>query len=149
MYREINPPDEIVKRLLFVLYLALVVVSLVMFLIGLVQRRFDYLRLSMLAGAAAFVMSRFGGRRLDFDRLAASFPHGEEMQRPDGELRLVVESLLAEATDAAGNWQMRQGVRKRLLAMLEKHPELWQEFSSEIDAVFPALGEWVGRGRLR
>ncbi|MDH4321379.1 MAG: hypothetical protein OEV73_07750 [Desulfobulbaceae bacterium] len=62
MHREINPPDEIARRLFFVLYLALVVIFLIMFLIGLVQRRFDYLRFTMLAGTVAFVVYRFGGR---------------------------------------------------------------------------------------
>ncbi|MDH4321378.1 MAG: hypothetical protein OEV73_07745 [Desulfobulbaceae bacterium] len=85
---------------------------------------------------------------MDFDRLAASFSYGEDMQKPGDELRLAVANLLAEASGADGNWQIRQGVRKRLLSILESHPELWQEFSREIDGVFPAVGEWGGRGRL-
>jgi len=146
MHREINPPEEIVRRLFFVLYLVLVVIFLITVLLGMVQHRFDYLRLAMLAGVTALFLHLYGKRRLDFGRLGATFPDGGNAGSSDHDLCREAESLLLQASRVDGDWQQRQEVRRQLLSLLDRHPELWQQFQREIGAVFPALAEWAGKG---
>ena len=145
MHREINPPAEILRRLSFVVYLAVIVFFLVTCLLGLVQKRFDYLQFALLGGIAAFLLRFYGKRYLEFDRLAGSFLQGEELNGTDMEVWHEVKRLLAEASTIEDDWQYRQSLRQKLLALLARHPELWQEFHLEIAAVFPALEEWAGK----
>ncbi|MFC1512858.1 hypothetical protein ACFL5J_00230 [Thermodesulfobacteriota bacterium] len=148
MHREINPPEEIFRRLLFVLYLAVIVVFLVGVLLSLVQQRFDYLLFILPAGAAAVLLRVHGKKRFHFDRLAASFPHGiAEQDVPGSELCDEVAKLLAAASRIEKDWPQRQQLRNRLLTLLDQHPGLWQKFGKEITAVFPVLGQWTGNNR--
>lgn len=145
MHREINPPDEIVRRLFFVLYLFLLVFLFVSTLLGLVQQRYDYLRLAFPGGVAAVVLHRYGKRYLEFGRLAGSFPHGADEDMPAPELCREVARILSEASRDGVDWQHRQQLRQRLISLLEENPGLWQWFRGEIAAVFPALAGWVGK----
>lgn len=149
MHREINTPDEIIRRLFFVFYLLVVVVFLIATLLGLLQRRYDYLLLAFAGGMVVIVIRRFGKRYLEFERLATSFPCGGEEDAPPPELCREVAQLLAEASSVAEDWQHRQVIRKRLILLLDQNPELWQWFRQEIAAVFPALAHWAGKGNAK
>ncbi|MDH3393950.1 MAG: hypothetical protein OEL66_08080, partial [Desulfobulbaceae bacterium] len=128
MQREINPPDEIVRRLCFVLYIFALVFLFVSSLLGLVQQRYDYLRMAFLGGAVAVVLRSYGKRHLEFDRLAGSFPYGVEEDALHPELCQEVTDILADASRSGVDWPQRQELRQRLLAILEQNPELWQWF---------------------
>lgn len=144
MQREINPPDEIIRRLFFVLYLFMMVFLFVVGLLGLVQQRYDYLQLACLGGAAAFALRRYGKRHLDFDRLAESFPHGIE-DGPDRQICRQVSEILAEASRREVDWQQRQQLRQKLIALMEENPETWPWFQRDVAEVFPALSDWLGK----
>ena len=90
-------------------------------------------------------MRSYGKRFLEFERLAGSFPYGVDEDTPAPELCRKIEHLLAEASRIEEDWQHRQELRKRLLSLLEKNPELWKWFRQDIAAVFPALADWAGK----
>ncbi len=144
MYREINSADEILRRLLYIVYLGAVAAMFVLGVMGLVQQRLD-----CLAGMAAFallgvVLKVYGRKRLEFERLARSFPYGAVEEDPDEGLRRQVAELLADFGRAKGDWRHRQQLRLQLLTLLEEDPRLWQAFRREIDEAFPALAAWAG-----
>lgn len=145
MQREINPPEEIIKRLLFVLYLFVSIVFVIAGLLAAVQQRVDYLRIALLAGGIAISLHVTGKRYLDFERLSGSFPYGAEILDHDLELYQEVKKILADAASVDGDWQQRQKLRTRLVSLLEANPQLWQEFEREIYEVFPALQDWIGK----
>ena len=149
MHREINSPDEIFRRLLFVLYLAVIVVFLVAGLLGVLQQRYDYLELAFLGGSAAVLLRYYGKRHFEFDRLSDSFPYGADEDALDPELSQEVKRLLAEASLVKDDWQHRQKLRQRLTSLLDQNPGLWNEFRQEIGAVFPALADWVGKTKIK
>jgi len=143
--REINSPDEIVRRLLYVVYLGLVVVALVAGVLGVAQHRLDYLGLMLLAGVTALVFRAYGRRRFDFVRLANSFPYGsrDEFDLP-AELLAAVEELLAAGAGCGNDWIRRQELRGQLRTLLRDEPGLWRLYGREIETVFPALAALVG-----
>jgi len=147
MHHEINPPDEILRRLIFVLYLVMVVIFLVAALLALVQQRYDYLQLSFLGVIVAVGLRHYGVKHLEFNRLAVSFPCGAEQDCSDSVLSREIKSLLAEASQVKDDWPKRQQLRQRLAYLLDKNPDLWLEFRGEIDEVFPALAHWKGKAR--
>lgn len=139
MDRELNPPDEIFRRLLYILYLGLVTAALLLGVLALARTRYDYLFVAGLLGLAGFLLRRFGRRRLEFARLAASFPYDGQAGGLSGRQRREVERLLQESVRQGIGWVERQELRQRLTALLEEEPRLWQAYHREILDIFPAL----------
>jgi len=146
MYREINSIDEIGRRLLYIVYLGLMVAIPILGILGLAQHRVDYLGLMAVLVVASVLFRSYGKRRLDFERLGRSFPYGATEDDPEEDLRGEVERLLEESAGIDDDWPRRQELRNRLLALLEEDPRLWPVFRERIKGVFPALASWAGGG---
>ena len=78
MGREINPPDEIIRRIIFIIYLAGWLSAVTLSVMGIAQNRLSLVALGLLIGVLNIFLRRFGKRSLEFDRLIRSFPFGSK-----------------------------------------------------------------------
>lgn len=137
MHREINPPEEILRRLTYLIYLALLVGTVVVAILALVQSRNDYLLISAVLCLLSLQLKRYGRRRLNFDRLARTFPTGTHEDDISPALRQEIEGMIREWTDL--DWVQRQEIRTRLAALIEKDVRLFEIFREEIFSIHPNL----------
>jgi hypothetical protein len=106
MAREINPPDEILRRVIFVVYLLCWTGMAITATIGLLQHRFGLLSAAVLLLGASLFLKVYGERHFEFHRLAKSFPTGNRIDEIPWELRKEVESLFKRFSSSA-DWQER------------------------------------------
>ncbi|MFH1217880.1 MAG: hypothetical protein V1706_15410 [Pseudomonadota bacterium] len=138
MHRELNEPEEIVRRLLFVVYLTCWCVAITSGVISLVQGRHDLLFLSAFSGGCAFFLRQHGEKSLQFKRLARSFPFDDPVIQVPAGLRDRAEKIF-QHFHQAGDWQKRQELRCELAALIAENPALMQIYPREIQAVDPNL----------
>ncbi len=138
MHRELNRPDEIIRRLLFVVYLISWVTTILLAVIGLVNGRFSLLALSIMLFSGCLVFKQYGEHSLQFKRLARSFPFGEPADELPMDLRQRLENLFAEFHATQKDWQKRQELRHELAALLKKNPEISKIYPREIASIHPA-----------
>lgn len=139
MHREINPPDEILRRLIYLVYLALLVSTAVLGVLAFVQSRTDYLALCLILCFASMQFKQYGKRHLDFERLFKSFPYGERGNYISPALREEIERIIMEFETADLDWVQRQELRQRLTELIEEDVRIFELFSEEIASIHPAL----------
>ena len=138
MHRELNQPDEIIRRLFFVAYLLGWIATILLAVIGLAQGRFSLQALSVVLLSCCLVFKQYGQHSLQFKRLARSFPFGEPADELPTDLRQRLEKLFAEFHATKKDWQKRQELRHELAALLKKNPEISKIYPQEIASIHPA-----------
>ena len=138
MHREINPPKEIARRLLFVLCLLSSLSSVVYLLIALAGQQGGKIVLGLMAIGASALFYLSGRRYLDFDRLASSFPAAADQQGdiPDA-VRTAAEEILHNIADPDTDWMTRHELRKKLAAIIQQEPRLLDLYGREISRAYP------------
>ena len=139
MHREINPPDEILRRLIYLVYLTLLVSTAVLGVLAFVQSRTDYLTLCLILCFASMQLRQYGNRHFDFKRLFKSFPYGEQGDSISPTLREEIEGIIMEFETEDLNWVQRQELRQRLTELIEKDLRIFELFREEITSIHPAL----------
>lgn len=139
MSRELNPPLEIFRRIVFILYLASYTGVFVLGVMGLAKSYPPYLAAAAILGLAVFLIKRFGDRCLDFKRLAGSFPYGNRHEDIPLEIRVEAEQLFTDFNATGSSWQKRQELRKRLAQLVAEQPQLFEAYGRKITAVDPTL----------
>ena len=134
MAREINPPDEILRRVIFVVYLLCWTGMVITATIGLLQHRLGLLSAAVLLLGASLFLKVYGERYFEFHRLAKSFPTGNRIDEIPQELRKEVESLFKRFNSSA-DWQERQEIRLQLAALVKKEALLLEVYEDKISAV--------------
>ncbi len=137
--REINPPDEILRRLLYIGYIAAWTTAAVLLLLGLVQGRMAFLGSALLLGLFCLLLKNFGERRLQFKRLARSFPFGDPADELPEEVRIEAEALFQILAHEGLDWQQRHDVRGKLTRLVEESPWLLDLYRAEFEAYAPTL----------
>ena len=138
MPRELNPPKEILHRVLFVVCITGGLAAGIFLLMALAGRQIGQILLALLAVGGSALLYRFGQRHFDFDRLAASFPaEGTEESDIPGEVRKELETLLRDIDNPATNWMTRHELRKRLAVVIRQEPRLLDLYGREISSAYP------------
>ncbi|MBE9520526.1 MAG: hypothetical protein IME97_05295 [Proteobacteria bacterium] len=138
MAREINPPDEILRRVIFVVYLLCWTGMVITATIGLLQHRLGLLIAAVLLLGASLFLKVYGERYFEFHRLAKSFPTGTGIDEIPQELRKEVESLFKRFSSST-DWQERQEIRLKLAALVEKEALLLEVYEDKISVVHASL----------
>lgn len=138
MKREFNSPGEMYKRLVYVLYVGCVFFGFIFGVMGILGGRADALLLTGILVPLAVVLRSVGVERLEFRRLAESFPMGGANDTLDKEIRQRFEHLILAFTES-DNWTTRQEIRGEMRCLTQKHPLLLSVFEQEIEKVHPTL----------
>lgn len=139
MNHEFNPPAEMLRRLAYVIYLALLAGTAVSAIIALAQARSDQFLVATLLALLATALKHFGKRHLHFERLFNSFPYGNKADDIPLKLRQDLKKLLEESNAPGLTWQERQNLRSRLADLILKEPRLLAIDRSRILAIHPTI----------
>ena len=135
---ELNTPEEMLKRLLYVLYLGCLFFGFLFGLMGLFGGHGGALLTAALLAASAILLKYIGVRHLEFPRLAASFPMGAPEDTLSKEIRTKFVALISAFHDN-DSWAERQAIRRKLARLVKQHPPLLDAFGREIAEVHPNL----------
>jgi hypothetical protein len=138
MAREINSPDEIFRRIVFIVYICGWTGMIITVTIGLLQHKAGLLAVAFLLLGASLVLKFYGEQHLDFQRLVKSFPTGSRIDEIPMELRRQVEGLF-ERFNATTDWQVRQEIRLQLATLVKKEALLLEVYEDKIGAVHAGL----------
>jgi hypothetical protein len=141
MDRELNPPDEIIRRLIFVIYLAGWLTAVTLLVIGIDRHRFWYVSIGLSIGVLNMFLRRFGKKNLEFNRLAKSFPFGTKEDEVPLQLRAEMQNILQTYQDNNINWRKRQDLREKLTKLVDQEPRILEAYGNQIYAVHPRLKE--------
>jgi hypothetical protein len=136
--REFNSPDEMFKRLIYVLYVGCVFFGFLSGVMGILGGRVDALMVTGILVPLAVILKSEGVKRLEFRRLAESFPMGCAEDALDNRVRQRFQLLIGAFT-ATDNWMTRQEIRREMGHLTRKHPLLLSVFEQEIEKVHPTL----------
>ena len=139
MERELNPPEEMLRRIAYILYIGCWTVTLVFGGLAILNLHFPKILIAIVAAAVCMKMKRAGDQHLDFRRLAGSFPTVDPADILSAPLRNEVESLLHKLSADDIAWQDRHEIRQRLKTLIEKDPRILSIFRTEFSAVCPAM----------
>ncbi len=138
MYRQLNSPKEVTRRLVFLLYAASVVLFVVEMVAVLGRPGWRELGILLGAFAAAVALRRAGYRWLEFDRLVRSFPCGCARDAVPEAVRAEVEALIDEFRAPATGWVRRAEIRHRLVELEADAPEIIAAYSDDLHDVLAA-----------
>ncbi|MBN2527048.1 MAG: hypothetical protein JXR76_11695 [Deltaproteobacteria bacterium] len=138
MKREFNTPDEMLKRLIYVVYLACLFFGFGFAIMGILGGQLFAALLSVVFLPAAVALKIYGGRHLEFKRLAESFPLGSLGDSISKETRSRFETLVT-AFHTADDWTERQAIRLEMTEMVQVQPLLRHVFDREIAEIHPRL----------
>ena len=139
MEREVNSPGEIFRRIIFVLYIFCWAGLIIIGTIGLLERQVNYLIIAAILFIAGIKMKHFGESRLQFSRLAKSFPAGSRIDEIPQELRDEIEGLFRQYEETESNWIKRQEIRVRLAAIVSEDSTLLEIYGDKIRAAHANL----------
>ncbi len=138
MKREFNSPEEMFKRLMYVLYVGCVFFGFLSGVMGILGGRPDALMVTGILVPLAVILKSVGVKRLEFRRLAESFPMGGAEDALDTGVRQRFQHLIGAFT-ASDNWITRQEIRREMGHLARKHPLLLSVYEQEIEKVHPTL----------
>ncbi len=138
MYRQLNSPREIGRRLCFLVYILSGAVFCIELVVTVARPGTFHLSIAFAAFAALSVIRRAGYRWLDFERLFESFPEGCALDRVPEPVREEVERLVVEFDTRATDWVRRTEIRHRLVELEVAQPEIIEAYSKELSRVLAA-----------
>jgi hypothetical protein len=138
MRHELNTPEEMLKRLVYVVYVGVLFFGFLYGIMGIFAMQLDAVITAAGLVLSAYLLRRFGVRHCDFPRLKESFPMGAPQDRISRATRNRLESLI-EAFHKEQTWVRRQEIRDTLTRLVREEPLLLETFKKEIVAVHPAL----------
>jgi hypothetical protein len=138
MAREINSPDEILRRVFFIVYIFSWTGMVVTGTIGFLQHKTGLLSVAILLLGVSFALKYYGERYLDFKRLVKSFPTGNRIDEIPLELRKELENLF-KRFNCTTDWQERQEIRMQLAALVKKEALLLEVYGDKISAIHAGL----------
>lgn len=144
MHRELNTSAEIVRRLIYIIYLGGMVTAISLGFVALLQAHKSNLVIAAGLGLLTLLLKRYGDRYLDFPRLAKSFPCGSPLDEIPDSLQVEFEKLCQEFWAKDVPWTQRQELRGHLAVLVEQEPRLLEVYGDEISAILPNF-----RGRLK
>ncbi|WP_372808993.1 hypothetical protein [Pontiella sp.] len=126
---------EMVKRLLFLLYVLLFVVYLFSCVIALARRGVGEIILACCSLVVLAGLRHVGYRWLDFERLCHSFPAGCARDRIPRDIRAEVELLVHEFHAPGTEWTRRVAIRHRLVELENEVPEIVDAYEEDLKCV--------------
>lgn len=138
MYRQLNSPSEIGRRLAYLLYIFIFMIYLFSCVIALAKHRPGDISVAVLAFAGLCAIRYSGYRWFDFQRLTQSFPVGCAKDCVPIKIRTEVESLVFEFHAPEAEWARRAAIRKHLLELEEQVPEIYEAYEAELREVLAA-----------
>jgi hypothetical protein len=139
MERELNSPGEMIRRIVFIIYLGCWTVTLVFGALAILHFHPQKIMFAIGAIAVCLAIKHAGEQHLDFRRLARSFPTSDPADVLADSLRQEVEELLHKLAADDIVWQDRHEIRQRLKILIEKDPRILSIFRTEFSAVCPAM----------
>lgn len=138
MYRELNSPAEMVRRLAFLGYVVVFIIYLFSCVIALARPGIGETIVAC-SSLLLLIGIRYAGYRwFDFKRLADSFPAGCALDSIPVTVRTEVESLVWEFHAAGTDWTRRGAIRRRLVQLEEEEPEIIDAYEAELKEVLAA-----------
>lgn len=138
MHNQLNSLKEIVRRLVFLLYILSGLAYFIACVVMLARPGWGELAATGLAFATTAVFRKLGYRHMDFARLCESFPEGCLRDLVPEPVRDEVEGLVAEFSDAATDWVRRIEIRHSLLELEEREPTIIDAYAAELRQVLAA-----------
>ena len=138
MYRQLNSPREIARRLVFLAYVLLFMTFCIELVVTLARPGLRDLCIAAAAFAASALVRQAGYRWLEFDRLFESFPTGCALDAIPEAVRKEVENLFVEFHAAGTDWVRVTGIRHRLIELEESQPEIIEAYSEDLSQVLAA-----------
>lgn len=139
MNREINQFDEIAKRSLFVIYLALMTCSVVIASISLLKSQTHYLIIAIFVGLCGTAINIVGRRHYDFEIFFKAFSLGSKDDEAMLDLHLQMDRIISQSNEPNINWMERDTLRKQLESLLKNRAHLFQLYKKEINTLHPVL----------
>jgi len=137
MSREINPPQEILRRVLFVLCVTGLLCSSIYLLITIAGNRWPQIINALLAVTTSVFFFLAGNRFFNFAALARSFPTGEQEQDIPDALKTETVNLLQDIANPHIDWMTRHELRKKLGGIIRLEPRLLDLYGKEIRNAHP------------
>ena len=138
MYRQLNSPAEMLRRIVFLVYVLVLMTCLFSCVIALARRGMQETIVACSSMLMLVIIRYAGYRWLDFKRLAASFPGGCALDCIPAEIRSEVESLVYEFHASGTGWVRRGAIRRRLVQLEEEEPEIITAYEEELKEVLAA-----------
>lgn len=135
MSRQCNSPVEIVRRLVFLVYIACYVAYLIFCVVALARLGWAEIGVASASLLALLGVRHLGYRWFEFRRLCESFPSGCAMDRIPEKYRTEVEDLVEEFHAPQTDWVRRTDIRHRLVELEGLEPEIIEAYASELRCV--------------
>jgi hypothetical protein len=139
MERELNSPGEMLRRIVFIIYLGCWTVTLVFGALAILHFHPQKILFTIAAIVVCLAIKHAGEQHLDFRRLARSFPTSDPADVLADSLRKEVEELLLKLAADDIVWQDRHEIRQRLKTLIEQDPRILSIFRTEFLALCPAM----------
>ena len=137
-YRQLNSPKEIVRRLVFLMYILFSASFVIELFAAFGRPAWQDLTAAVGSFLAAALLREIGYRRLDFYRLFESFPMGCVRDSVPEKVRSEVECLIDEFYSGGTDWVRRGAIRRRLRELEEEQPEIADAYSEDLHRVLAA-----------
>ena len=138
MNNELNSWKEMQKRLAYIAYVGCCCGGFVFGIRGIMADRGGEALMALMLVIIALFLKRVGDKRLEFARLARSFPMGCEEDLLSPRDRKEMQRLL-RAFHASSDWVVRTEIRQQLEALVRDEPLLLDAYRSDLRAVHPMI----------
>lgn len=138
MYCQLNSPKEMMRRVLYLLYMISIMVFVVELVISFARPGWRDVVIAALAFIIISGIREVGYRWLDFGRLSKSFPEGCALDVIPEPVRVEVELLVWEFHSVRTDWVRRLEIRRRLVELEERQPEIIEAYAEDLHEVLAA-----------
>ena len=126
------------KRLVYIAYVGCCCGGFVFGIRGIMAERGGEVLMALILVSIAIFLKRIGDKRLEFARLARSFPMGTEEDLLSSRDRKEMQRLL-RAFHESSDWVVRTEIRQQLETLVRDEPLLLHAYRRDLQAVHPMI----------
>lgn len=138
MNNELNSREEMQKRLAYIAYVGCCCGGLVFGIRGILAERGDEVIVALILVSIAVFLKGLGDKHWEFARLARSFPMGCRDDLLSPRSRSEMKRLLREFHQSS-DWIARAEIRQQLETLVRNEPLLWDAYRDDLRDVHPVL----------
>lgn len=149
MDHNMTSPTQLAKRLFYLVYLILLIISMALITLAILLPQPLYFPLAGLAALSCLTIRSIGIKHCDFLRLSGCFPHSPPKAPLPDRVRQELEQAVALSQQKNLSWQQRLNLRKKVTTLLELRPEFFDLYEEQIRLIHPVLTGRMGRNRRK
>jgi hypothetical protein len=138
-YRDINNPKEVLRRLVYVLYLISWFCAMCATVLSMATRTTGALLWTLSLYSLVCWLHHIGFRRLDFSRMSRSFPSGCKADLVRESTRRQVKNLIHEFRCPDTDGLRRQEIRITVRQLTKEEPAILNAYGSELEYLIPGI----------